>query len=193
MGNRVLCRLRFGEGGGSGTGTDLLSQKCPRVSRGRHREGGCKLGPAKHPRVEGQGVELGTEAPPQNHRDLRRKRPQRGQGATFSRRREWSVSARSGKIRVTGPSLPRDCDQRLQSQPRGFRVLALRELPPPPLLQEASLNPGDERRLPKRKLQSWNLEIPSPPHSAALVHSYPSCYSSRVPRQFPVLQDTVPC
>lgn len=88
--------------------------------------------PAKNSRVAGQGVELGTEAPPQNHEDLRRKRPLEGQGATFSRRREWSPSTRSGKIRVTEPSLPRDCDQRLLSHPRGFRVLAMRELAPSP-------------------------------------------------------------
>lgn len=127
---------------------------------------------------------MGTEAPPQNHGDLRRKRPQRGQGATFSRRREWSVSTRSCKIRVTGPSLPRDCDQRLLSQPRGFRVLAMRELAPSPTAPGSLTEPDDEGRLPKRKLQSWNLEIPSPPHSAALVHCYASCYSGRAPRRF---------
>lgn len=125
------AELRFREGGDSGAGTNLLGQKCPRVSRGRHREGGCELGPAKQPRGAGQ-VELGTEAPPQNHGDLRRKRPRKGQEATFSRRREWSACTRSGKIRVTGPSLPRDCDQRLLSQPRGFRVLAMVELAPSP-------------------------------------------------------------
>lgn len=60
----------------------------------------------------GQGVEFGADASPQDHWDLRRKRPQKGQGATSSGRREWSTSTRSRKIRAAGPSLPRDCDQR---------------------------------------------------------------------------------
>lgn len=79
-------------------------------------------GQQRHPKVVGQGVELGAGAPRKGHWDLRRKRPRKGQGATFSRRREWSASTRSGKIRAAGPSLPRDCDQMLLSQPRGFLV-----------------------------------------------------------------------
>lgn len=45
-------------------GTDLLSQRCLRVSRGSIWKVALGWGQGKHPRVVRQGVELGTEAPP---------------------------------------------------------------------------------------------------------------------------------
>lgn len=51
----------------------------------------------------------------------RRRRPQKGQRAAFSRRWEWSASTRSGQIRAAErPTLPCDYEQRLQSHPLGL-------------------------------------------------------------------------
>ena len=49
---------------------------------------------------------------------------------------------RSGKIRATGPSLPRDCDQRLLPQPKGFLVSSHEGAGPSPTIQGAPPAPA---------------------------------------------------
>lgn len=158
--------VRRAPGEGAANGQDSAESETPRGLGGRRQAGSAGWGGWS---TQGGGPRgrTGCWGPSPGSSGFKEKRglPE-GRGPPFPE--EGVVSpTRSGQIRATGPSLPRDCDQRLLPQPRGFLVCAAtRELAPPPPGRKPPLPPGSSpNSLKQSKRGRWNLEAPRVPHS----------------------------
>ena len=110
-----VCRA---PGEGAANGQDSAESETPRGLGGRRQAGSAGWGGWS---TQGGGPRgrTGCWGPSPGSSGFKEKRglPE-GRGPPFPE--EGVVSpTRSGQIRATGPSLPRDCDQRLLPQPRG--------------------------------------------------------------------------